>query len=396
MGKTHSTTMIALCLNLTLPAMAAPAASAHDTALPTGAGPNSMTATLAGTPRSSGAGDVANDQAPGKKTVNLATCNAGELIASVHTVNTTGGTLNLKPGCTYDLTAPDNADNGLPIITNAIMINGSGDTIQRDLEATTNFRIFEIDSPGNLALTNLTLRNGHAQSGGAIFVTGGALTTYNSTITGNTADFVGGGIRTEGATTLNTTTLTGNTAGAAGGVDITGGTTTINSSRITNNTATGRSGGFDVSFTATMILNSTLVTGNRCISTVRNEGGAAENEGTLTLNSSPVEHNTAVGGNTAFGGGIFNRATLNLNSSPVRNNTSGATGAAFGGGIFQASGGTATLKASPVTGNTASAPLAGGGGIESVEATLTLISSPVVGNHPDNCQPAGSTPGCNG
>ncbi len=40
-----------------------------------------------------------------------------------------GGTINLSPGCDYPLTAPDNGENGLPVIMTGIGVNGNGATI---------------------------------------------------------------------------------------------------------------------------------------------------------------------------------------------------------------------------------------------------------------------------
>src|SRR6266496_4785379 len=55
-------------------------------------------------------------------------CSVPALVAAINTANSTSGadTLNLAGGCTYTLTAPDNAANGLPVITSDITINGNG------------------------------------------------------------------------------------------------------------------------------------------------------------------------------------------------------------------------------------------------------------------------------
>ncbi|MGV9246998.1 hypothetical protein [Streptomyces sp. NPDC003710] len=99
--------------------------------------------------------------------MNVPSCSESDLQAAIGAVATGGGTVNLRRGCTYTLTdaVPPNDDNGLPVITNNVTINGCGDTITRAATAA-NFRFFEIDGPnGNLTLNSLTLSNGHASSG---------------------------------------------------------------------------------------------------------------------------------------------------------------------------------------------------------------------------------------
>src|SRR5262245_721536 len=54
----------------------------------------------------------------------------GALAAAIAAANTAGGgTINLTPGCTYQLTAADNGENGLPVIITRISVNGNGATI---------------------------------------------------------------------------------------------------------------------------------------------------------------------------------------------------------------------------------------------------------------------------
>ena len=41
-----------------------------------------------------------------------------------------GGPINLVPGCTYTLTTVNNSgENGLPVVTNRIAVNGNGATV---------------------------------------------------------------------------------------------------------------------------------------------------------------------------------------------------------------------------------------------------------------------------
>ena len=55
-----------------------------------------------------------------------------------------GGTINLAPRCDYALTTADNGENGLPVVTSRIAVNGNGATI----DGTSSVRVFEVDGPG--------------------------------------------------------------------------------------------------------------------------------------------------------------------------------------------------------------------------------------------------------
>ena len=269
--------------------------------------------------------------------VNVVTCNESDLQAAIGAVAGVGGTVNLRPGCTYTLTdaTPPNDDNGLPVITNNVTVNGSGDTITRAATAA-DFRFFEVDGPnGNLTLNALTLSNGHASSGlgngrgGAVWLSGAgpALTLNATTLTSNTADTFGGASDNDNGAGNHATSLLG--------------------------------GGIAAAFGTKVTLNSTPVTGNDVTGSTPQGGGIAQ-AGTMTLNGSAVTGNAATGTN-AQGGGIFD--TVVLTSSPVTNNQATGSGA-DGGGIYRASG------------------------------TVTLVGSPVTNNQPNNCGSPSTVPGC--
>ena len=57
--------------------------------------------------------------------VSCASGGAG-LVAAVNAANAAGGgTINLAAGCDYALTTADNGENGLPIVTTVITVNGN-------------------------------------------------------------------------------------------------------------------------------------------------------------------------------------------------------------------------------------------------------------------------------
>ena len=143
-------------------------------------------------------------------------CSSAALIAAVNAANAAGGgTINLAPGCTYPLTAADNGENGLPVVTTRIGVNGNGATIDGN---NTSFRVFEVDGPGgNLSLQNVTITGGSADNGGGIENIGGTVTLNHSQVTGNTATQAGGGIASAtfdpasvAKLTLNNSAVTGN------------------------------------------------------------------------------------------------------------------------------------------------------------------------------------------
>ncbi|MEU9455783.1 hypothetical protein [Streptomyces sp. NPDC048277] len=340
-------------------------------------------------------------------TVNVTSCSESDLQAAIGAVATVGGTVNLRPGCTYTLTdaAPPNDDNGLPVITSNVTINGNGDTITRAATAA-NFRFFEIDGPnGNLTLNILTLSNGHASSslgngrGGAIWLNGGgpALTLNTTTLTSNTADSFGGAVGNDnGAVSVNRSTLRNNTASAGGAVFVSpfggSGTATFGASTITGNHARVLAGGIAAAVGTTVTLTSTQVVNNDVTGTNPQGGGIAQ-AGTMTLMRSLVTGNTASGTN-AQGGGIFTTVgTLRLSDTPVSRNTASGTNAR-GGGIFNTGGGTTALTRSPVGSNQALGSGATAGGIFRASGTVTLTASPVAGNQPNNCGSPSTVPGC--
>src|SRR5438552_17176006 len=90
-------------------------------------------------------------------------CSVPALVTAINTANSTGGddTINLAGGCTYTLTTPDNAANGLPVISTNVTINGYGATITRDPSAP-SFRILAVASTGTLTLNTATISGGKA------------------------------------------------------------------------------------------------------------------------------------------------------------------------------------------------------------------------------------------
>ena len=182
------------------------------------------------------------------------------------------------------------------------------------------------NTSAQVSLSEVTIRNGTARSGGGIS-NAGSLSIVNSIVAGNSASCSGGkygcsasggGIDNSGPLTINNSTITGNSANASG-----------------------------------------CFPPPRGLCFVHAQGGGIFNRGTLEINNSTMGGNEAkrwflpfkCSGNTvctADGGGIANYGTLTINNSTISGNSARDFGGGFGGGIY----GTATVQNSIVANNT--------------------------------------------
>ncbi|MFH9967568.1 hypothetical protein ACH4PR_40430 [Streptomyces mirabilis] len=366
-----------------------------------------------------------------------------------------GDTLVLAHNCVYSYTTPDNANNALPVITKKLTINGRDATIQRDPTTAALFRIFEIDGPGNLALNDLTVRNGSVPgtAGGNLFVNpGGTLSLTRSVVTNGTATdggnifanaggtidltrsvvrngtaFDGGGffILASATVRIRHSAIGDNTSAAFGaGISSRGDLTIADGTTISNNATGGVGGGLANSGPAT--IDDSEIFSNSAASTGGFRGGGGIfnlNAGKVNLHHTRVEHNTvtATANAPGVGGGISNQgvaATVTIDGGKIGHNSAEGTNAQ-GGGVYNEgtlstkrleiehntstgtgaqgggltnNGGTATLTSSQVEHNTSSAPP---GGINNKSGTVALNDRKVKHNKPTNC--AGSAvpvPGC--
>ena len=95
----------------------------------------------------------------------------------------------LPQGATVLLADVDNdldGPNGLPSITSAVTVRGSGSVVARDPGAAP-FRLFHVEHGGSLRLEDVTLRGGRteAHDGGAVYVAGGELAAVDTTFEDN-------------------------------------------------------------------------------------------------------------------------------------------------------------------------------------------------------------------
>lgn len=271
-----------------------------------------------------------------------------------------------------------------------MIINGQSQT-GTIIDAEKQNRIFTIPTGITFTLQNITLTNGTASLGGAIY-NEGTLTINQTTFTQNTAFDDGGAIYNVGTVNINQTTFTQNNAINGGAISNNDGTVTITQSTLTKNYA--NYGGaienyMSFGYPTTLIINQSTLTENIADyggaidnyysnvditqstftqNTAKRDGGAIWSEGRfVTITQSTLTLNTAerYGGairndlcyltitqstltqNTAIdGGAIHNTGYLTLTQSTLTQNTANS----YGGAILNW--GTATITHSRIIGNT--------------------------------------------
>ncbi|RKR86428.1 parallel beta helix pectate lyase-like protein [Micromonospora pisi] len=366
-----------------------------------------LTATEAGkgTP-APGDGQSGSPQSDEGGEVRSVACDSAELVAALTQANAEGGgALKLAPKCTYVLAAhadPGDASggerSGLPVIYQPISIEGADATIARDATAE-EFRFFTVRDGGELKLSNITLTNGRAASGGGIRIDhGGNAVVEHTTFTDSAAlapEGGGGGIFNDGHLTLTDSKFANNSAagwaGRGGGL-LNGGVLTVKGAEFTNNRAGGFGGGFANYQGAADISESTFahntagegggiasvaartkvwqtkVTAN----TARVGGGVVNKDATITLRDLTISHNTS----EVAGGGVASiQGLLTLDDSTVTSNTTGGDG----GGI-SAEQSNVLVRKSESSHNQALGPESKGGGIAVTQGQMSLFKSKVIEN----------------
>ena len=164
----------------------------------------------------------------------------------------------------------------LPAITSDITIDGAGYSISGGGA----HRIFEVVYPGALTLENITLTDGLADSGGAIY-NAGTLTIRRSSLRDNVATLWGGGLTSAfGFLTVESSSFTNNSALTGGAIYSNDIRASIVNSTFSANRAANYGGGIDVQGGNLTIVNSTLY-GN-------GSGGLNRSSGTLKLRNSII------------------------------------------------------------------------------------------------------------
>ena len=205
-------------------------------------------------------------------------------------------------------------------INKDIVIDGKGHTI----DAKNLGRIFEIDGGFAVTLTNVTLTNGNATVGGAIYNFGNLDLVYVNFVN-NTAKYGGAIMNYAYGLVLDDSTFTNNTAKIGGAIYNSADCFVVGNSTFANNTATSNGGvifNYGIGF---VVGNSTFVNNSAA-----DGAGAIMNGGRgFVVGNSTFANNTA----TSKGGAIYNYGIgFVVGNSTFANNTAEDAGAVYNEG----------------------------------------------------------------
>ena len=229
------------------------------------------------------------------------------------------GTLTLNQNVVMTDDEAANFVNGV-IINKNIRIDGKGHTI----DAKNLGRIFEIDGGFAVTLTNVTLTNGKADNGGAIYNFGN-LDLVHVNFVNNTAKYGGAIMNYAYGLVLDDSTFTNNTAKIGGAIYNSADCFVVGNSTFANNTATSNGGvifNYGIGF---VVGNSTFVNNSAA-----DGAGAILNGGRgFVVGNSTFVNNTA----TSKGGAIYNYVIgFVVGNSTFANNTAEDAGAVYNEG----------------------------------------------------------------
>ena len=229
------------------------------------------------------------------------------------------GTLTLNQNVVMTDDEAANFVNGV-IINKNIRIDGKGHTI----DAKNLGRIFEIDGGLAVTLTNVTLTNGNATVGGAIYNFGN-LDLVHVNFVNNTAKYGGAIMNYAYGLVLDDSTFTNNTAKIGGAIYNSADCFVVGNSTFANNTATSNGGvifNYGIGF---VVGNSTFVNNSAA-----DGAGAIMNGGRgFVVGNSTFANNTA----TSKGGAIYNYGIgFVVGNSTFANNTAEDAGAVYNEG----------------------------------------------------------------
>ena len=190
-------------------------------------------------------------------------------------------------------------------INKNIRIDGKGHTI----DAKNLGRIFEIDGGFAVTLTNVTLTNGKADNGGAIYNFGN-LDLVHVNFVNNTAKYGGAIMNYAYGLVLDDSTFTNNTAKIGGAIYNSADCFVVGNSTFANNTAEDAGAVYNEGDNS-VVGNSTFVN-----NTATSIGGAIINNGKLVVDNSAFEDNAA----NYYGGAIFNWDDLQVTNSAFDGN----------------------------------------------------------------------------
>ena len=294
-----------------------------------------------------------NDNWDGQSVIYDSTSGSGPKLSiknATGTVNN-GGTVNIADG-TYT------GDKNTKItISKDMKIVGQSKT-GTVINGTDSAWIFYIQSGATVTIENLTLANGNADNGGAVY-NDGSLTVNNSIFTGNYVDSIdysddpvtgfGGAIYNNGVLIVDNSNFTSNVASYGGGAIHNNGDLTVTGSNFDDNYViqTGYGGGAISNMGILTVTGSTFTDNNAYAC-----GGAIYSDDALTVTDSYYMGNQAY----AAGGAIYNFGTLAVTGSSFTDNAAYGVGDPVyipiaGGAIYNDYGGIYTLDSCQFAGN---------------------------------------------
>ena len=282
-------------------------------------------------------------------------------------------------------------------ITESLRIS-LGDSSGQIISGDNASRIFAINASGGDAVSvdvsGLTLQDGVAESGGAIYVGAGqSLSLTNVTLTGNMAtgddaDMGGGALAIDGGNvTITDSTITENVAdgvsGSGGGI-LNQGTLTVSGGEISDNTANRAGGGIEATAGSSTTLTDVLMELNVAGpdgSAAPGNGGALHisGDGNADISGGTIRDNMAA----REGGGLWNNTgAMTVDGTILTGNIASGDAADDGGGAIFNNGGTLTVSNAIISGNAADGVLGSGGGIFSTDGAVTISSTQIGGAIP--------------
>lgn len=240
-----------------------------------------------------------------------ASCQTEQAATNLSNAVAAGGVISFNCGPDpVNIIANTNATDKTVVVNGGGLVTLDGENLRQ---------LFFVFGTGNLTLNNISLVDGNASQGGALYVDTQARASVNgSYITSNVAS-TGGGVYSRGALTISFTTLGSNIAsGNGGGIYNNGGTVTITDSYLVSNQA--QNGGAVYTAGGQLTLLRTAVRG----SVITNFGGGIYAAGATTLTNVTFSNNRA-----ARGGGLYTAA-----NTTVLNATFNENRADLGGAIY--------------------------------------------------------------
>jgi predicted outer membrane repeat protein len=213
--------------------------------------------------------------------------------------------------------------SGELVINQKLTIQGPGAS-QLTISGGNTSRVFEVDgSSTNVILSGLTITQGSATVGGAIY-NNGTLTITNSTLSGNSAvdGGNGGAIKNNGTLMITNSMLSGNSAGGAGGAIDNYADLTVSGCTLSGNSSYGEAGAIRSGGVATLTVTDSTLSGN----SANGDGGAifSYGDGTLLLSACTLS------GNSAYrGGAVYDYGEGRVSGCTLSNNRAGEDGSAI-------------------------------------------------------------------